>query len=108
MVTMAPRISEKLIEAIVRLDDRERPIAETHRGIGVEADRLGLTRPSYQRIRELVHQIRNMRPRLSVSDVLTLITLPLRSVDDGLQRLDLLGLHGIAARAGLPEPRFPP
>ena len=64
---MAPRISRRLIEAIVRFDDRSRPIAETYRRVGAEADRLGLTRPSYQRIRELVHEARNVRPGLTVS-----------------------------------------
>jgi hypothetical protein len=105
---MAPRISGRLLEAIVRLDDRGRPIAETYRRIGEEADRLGLTRPSYQRIRVLIHEVRNMRPRLSVTDVLELITMPVRGVEDGLRRLDLLGAHGIAAWYGLPDPRFPP
>src|SRR3954471_20420803 len=58
VVTMAPRISGRLIDALVRFDDRTGPIAETYRRVGAEAERLGLTRPSYQRIRELVHEAR--------------------------------------------------
>jgi hypothetical protein len=108
MVTMAPRIPPQLLEAIVRLDNRHRPIAETYRQIGVEADRLGLTRPSYQRIRVLVHEVRNMRPRLSVTDVLNLIVMPVRGVEDGLRRLELLGATGICDWAGIAPPRFPP
>jgi hypothetical protein len=69
---MAPRISRRLIEAIVRFDDRGRPIAETYRRVGAEADRLGLTRPSYQRIRELVHEARSIRSGPSVGDFLRL------------------------------------
>jgi hypothetical protein len=69
---MAPRISRRLIEAIVRFDDRGRPIAETYRRVGAEAERLGLTRPSYQRIRELVHEARTIRPGPSVGDFLRL------------------------------------
>jgi hypothetical protein len=67
---MAPRISRPLVEAIVRFDDRSRPIAETYRRVGAEAERLGLTRPSYQRIRELVHQARSIRRGLNASDFL--------------------------------------
>jgi hypothetical protein len=37
------------------------PIAEVSRRVGAEADRLGLTRPSYQRVRELVHVSRRLR-----------------------------------------------
>ena len=72
MVTMAPRISRRLIEAIVRFDDRGRPIAETYRRVGAEAERLGLTRPSYQRIRELVHEARSIRRGPTAGDVLRL------------------------------------
>jgi hypothetical protein len=57
----APRISPRLVEAIVRLDDTRVPIAEVNRRVGSEAERLGLRRPSYQRVRELVHQTRRLR-----------------------------------------------
>ena len=57
----APRISPRLVEAIVRLDDGRVPIAEINRRVGSEAERLGLRRPSYQRVRELVHQSRRLR-----------------------------------------------
>jgi hypothetical protein len=92
---MAPRISGRLIEAIVRFDDPARPIAETYRRVGGEAERLGLTRPSYQRIRELIHQVRNMRPRLSVSDLIRIVCTPLRNTDDGLERMAELGVRPI-------------
>ena len=93
MVTMAPRISGRLIEAIVRFDDQSRPIAETYRRVGAEAEHLGLTRPSYQRIRELIHQVRNMRPRLSVSDLVRIVCTPLRGTDDAIDRLRELGVQ---------------
>ena len=108
MVTMAPRISGRLIEAIVRFDNRSRPIAETYRRVGAEAERLGLTRPSYQRIRELVHQVRNVHPRLSVSDVLRIVCTPLKGTDDGLERLAELGVRPIPTwGAGAERPRPP-
>jgi hypothetical protein len=108
MVTMAPRISGRLIEAIVRFDDPSRPIAETNRLVGAEAERLGLTRPSYQRIRELVHQVRNMRPRLSVSDLIRIVCTPLKGTDDGLERLHELGVRPISSWGLGAEARRPP
>ena len=62
-LAFAPRIGPRLLAAIVRLDDPRRPIAETCRRVGAEANRLGLPRPSYQRVRELVHQARRLRRR---------------------------------------------
>jgi hypothetical protein len=108
MVKMAPRISGRLIEAILRLDDRGRPIAETYRRVGAEAERLGLTRPSYQRIRELVHEVRNMRPRLSVSDLVRTVCTPLKGTDDGLDRLSELGVRPIPTWGLGSERRRPP
>jgi hypothetical protein len=61
--TFAPRISHHLLDAIVRLDDRRVPIAEVNRRVGAAADRLGYPRPSYQRVRELVHLARRVRRR---------------------------------------------
>ena len=62
MTTAAPRIRPALLKAIGRFDNRTIPIAEVCRRVGTEADRLGLTRPSYERVRELVHLLR--RPRM--------------------------------------------
>jgi hypothetical protein len=61
MAALAPRISPRLLEALVRLDDRRVPIAEVNRRLGNEAEALGLTRPSYQRIRVLIHASRRIR-----------------------------------------------
>jgi|SRR5437588_7704045 len=90
---MAPRISHRLIEAIVRFDDRTRPIAETARRVGAEAERLGLTRPSYQRIRELVHECRRIRKRPAAAEIFYLVTAPLKSTDDGIERLQTVGVR---------------
>jgi hypothetical protein len=59
----APRISPRLLEALVKLDDRTVPIAEVNRRLGRHAERLGLARPSYQRVRVLMHQSRRVRGR---------------------------------------------
>jgi len=60
-MTFAARIAPSLLESIVGLDDERTPIAELCRRIGAEAERRGLTRPSYERVRELVHEIRRLR-----------------------------------------------
>jgi hypothetical protein len=61
MVRSGPRIDPQLVAAIARLDDGAIPIAEVCRRIGSEAESAGLTRPSYERIRELVHLSRAVR-----------------------------------------------
>jgi hypothetical protein len=59
-----------VLEALVRLDDRTVPIAETYRRIAAEAERHGYTRPSYQRIRMLVHESRRVRRGPTTTSVL--------------------------------------
>jgi hypothetical protein len=49
-----------------------------------------------------------MRPGLSVLDVLRLVTAPIVSIEDGLRRMDELGMHGIAEWGGVPPRRHPP
>ena len=55
----APRIDRRLVEAIARLDRRDTPIAETNRRVGELAAKLGLTKPSYEQVRAIVHATRN-------------------------------------------------
>ena len=69
-VSIAPRISYRLLKALVRLDDRTLSVAEIYRRLGNEADRLRLPRPSYQRIRVLLHQARRIRRQPSTAQVL--------------------------------------
>jgi hypothetical protein len=63
VTTSAPRIPQLLLEAIPRLDDGKRPIADVCRLIGAEADSRGYTRPSYEQIRVLVHLFRSIDRR---------------------------------------------
>ena len=89
--SFAPRISPRLLEALVRLDDRSVPIAEVNRRLGDEADRLRLPRPSYQRIRVLLHAVRLIRrrerPRPSTGQLLLDAWLRLRSPLDVIDHL---------------------
>ena len=75
MRASAPRLDSRLLAALARLDKPDRPIADTHRALGMVADRLGVPRPSYQRTRMVVHLIRAGRTPNEVADVLLDIAL---------------------------------
>jgi hypothetical protein len=66
----APRLHPRLVDAILRLDDPTVRIAETHRRVGEVADRYGLPRPSYERVRTIVQQGRLRPVHPSTTDVL--------------------------------------
>jgi hypothetical protein len=67
VVAAGPRIHPRLLDLIERLDDGTLPIAEICRRVGAEAEARGLVRPSYERIRTLVHLARLSRPALGPS-----------------------------------------
>jgi proteasome lid subunit RPN8/RPN11 len=93
--TLAPRIRKELLEAIVRHDRRTHPIAETCRRVGQDADRLGLTRPSYQRIRELVHESRRLRRGPSTTSVLVDVAFRVRPPEAVLDHLSGTGVPNL-------------
>ena len=78
VLAFAPRISPRLLRALDRLDDRRIPIAEINRRLGAEAERLRLPRPSYERVRVLVHQLRWLRRRPTTGRVLFEISMRAR------------------------------
>jgi hypothetical protein len=61
MVTSGPRVHARLVEELLRADDGNWPIAEICRRVGACADEQGLTRPSYECVRSLVHLAREVR-----------------------------------------------
>jgi len=82
-----------LLEALVRLDDRLVPIAEINRRVGREAERLGLRRPSYQRVRVLVHHSRRLRrSRPTTATVLVDVTLRVRPPEAIIDHLSGVGV----------------
>jgi hypothetical protein len=101
--TIAPRISPKLIEAIVRFDDRTRPIAETSRRVGREAERLGLPRPSYERVRELVHAMRRIRRGPTTGSVLVDIAFRVRPPEALVDHLSGAGVPDLTRRPRKPK-----
>jgi hypothetical protein len=93
MLAFSPRISYRLLEILVRLDDRKVPIAETNRRLGAEAARLGLAKPSYERVRELVHQHRRINRGPSTLRVLTEVALRARAPEELLQHIAGTGVR---------------
>jgi hypothetical protein len=63
MYVCAPRLDPRLVRAIVRLDDPSVPIAETYRRSRDAAADLGVSRPSYEAHRALIHAARRERAR---------------------------------------------
>jgi hypothetical protein len=74
----APRISPRLIVALDRLAARDLSAAEICRQVGDEAERLGLTRPSYQCVRLLVREARHQPVGPSVGEALAGVAYPFK------------------------------
>jgi hypothetical protein len=82
----ALRLSPRLVRAIELADDGKLPIAELWRRVGVVADRLELPRPSYERVRLLVHAQRRLRRfNPTAGDIATDIVLLKRPFEDLLR-----------------------
>jgi hypothetical protein len=94
MPTAAARISDRLYKRLVKLDDESVPIAETYRHVAAEAERLGLARPSYERIRVLVHQSRRWKRNRgpSTGSVLVDVAFRLRPPEAVLDQLSGVGV----------------
>jgi hypothetical protein len=60
-VRFSPRLSPRLFDAVEGLAIKRIPIAEINRQVGAEAARLGLPKPSYERVRQLVHETRELQ-----------------------------------------------
>ena len=97
----APRLSPRLLDFIETVSARRIPIAEINRLVGAEAERLGLPRPSYQRVRVLVHEARGLRrSHVSAAEILIDVATRTRSpyayaeLATRAPRLRLRDLHG--------------
>jgi hypothetical protein len=85
-------MSPRLLETLVRTDDRSIPIAETCRQVGHEADRIGLARPSYERVRVLVHESRRIRRGPSTASVLADVAFRVRPPEAVLDHVSGIGV----------------
>jgi hypothetical protein len=97
VLAFAPRISPRLLRILNRIDDPRLTFAELNRRLGAEAERLGLPRPSYQRVRELLHRLRALRRRPSTTSVLVDIAFRARPPEAFLDHISGVGV-----------PRLPP
>ena len=61
VLRFATHFSPRLLDEVEALSARAIPIAEINRCVGAKAQRLGVTKPSYERVRELVHEARELR-----------------------------------------------
>jgi len=61
VLSFAPRLPGRLLDEIERQSQRSVPIAEMNRCVGLAAAKMGLHRPSYERVRTLVHTARRLR-----------------------------------------------
>ena len=80
-----PRIDERLVAALAKLDDPTLPIAETNRRLGVIAEGLGLIRPSYQQVRVIVHELRSQKRSSRVGETLLQIAYGMRTQEQMLR-----------------------
>ena len=87
LTTCGPRIDERLVAALARLDDPTLPIAETNRPLGVVAEGLGLIRPSYQQVRIIVHELRSQRRSTRLGETLLEIAYGMRTQEQILRVL---------------------
>jgi hypothetical protein len=74
----APRISPRLVAVIDRLAKRDLTAAEICRQVGDEAERLGLTRPSYQCVRLRITETRRLAAGRSTGEALAGIAYPFK------------------------------
>ena len=97
MPSAAPRLDPRLLAALDALSGERVPIAEIARRIGAKADQLGVTRPSYQRVRELVH-VRRRATGPAAADIVLDVAVRARPIAD-------LGQVIVPARERRPLPR---
>ena len=92
MPSAAPRIDSRLVAALGRLDDDRIPIAEVNRRVGEVALRFGLTKPSYEQVRTLVHRRRARSGGPTTGEVLLDIMLRTRPPDALVEHLSGVGV----------------
>src|SRR4051812_32931154 len=87
MAFFAPRISNRLRQAIERSAGSPLGAAEICREVGELAEELGLRRPSYEQVRHLLREARRQRRRVSTGEVLLDIALRARHPDAFVEHL---------------------
>jgi hypothetical protein len=81
-----------LLAAITRIDDASTPMAATYRRARDVAQEMGVPRPSYERVRLHLREVRRARERRKLKrDILLEIALRLRPPEDIYEVLETYG-----------------
>jgi hypothetical protein len=75
----AGRLTPQLAAELVAIDDGALSVAEVNRRLGEAAERLGLQRLSYERVRTLVRELRRSRLRLGPTTTEVLLDIAYRA-----------------------------
>jgi hypothetical protein len=62
-------VTRELLRLVEHLDDPALPLAEIARRVGTELEHRGRTRPSYETVRTLIHELRARRSRPSGAEL---------------------------------------
>jgi len=79
------RLGPCLLAELVRIDDGRLPVAEVNRRLGAAADALQVRRPSYERVRVVVRQLRRERRAPSTAQILFEVATRARSPRDAAE-----------------------
>jgi hypothetical protein len=102
----ATRLTPELVRALEKLAREDLSAADIHRALGARAADLGVTRPSYERTRQLVYEIRLEPVIPSWGELLLDVDLRLRHPDAILDKAS--GAWPMREDAGLyRKPRRP-
>jgi hypothetical protein len=91
--SFAPRLPDSLWRAVQEVDDGVMAVAEVHRRVGVKADELGVTRPSYQTVRRVLAVTREWKKRPTTTDVLLDVAFQARPVGAILDHVSGVGVE---------------
>jgi hypothetical protein len=91
-------MSPRLLETLVKADGPSVPIAETCRRVGREAERIGVARPSYERVRLLVHEFRRIRRGPSTASILADVAFRVSPPEAVLDHISGVGVPELGGR----------
>jgi len=93
MTRSAVRLSDRQLRRLAALEDDRLPIAEVHRRFARDAEARGLPRPSYERTRLLVNELRALRRRrVRTRDVAVDVAFRVRPPDALLDQVSGVGV----------------
>jgi hypothetical protein len=99
VLSFAPRLDSRLVDALAHLDDGVSSYADLNRRLGVVAESLGLRRPSYEAVRCCAHELRlehvEAAPGENLARIFAEVVYQLRPLDDLRRELDRRAAAGL-------------